>query len=212
MGWWEPSAFGHPHVALLHHQPVLSCCLCCHAERVGSFHVRTDDGQTTREENSDVLRQWIDQAINVDVPWMSPLVPWQPPLQQAGPPAPPAAAAAAEGTTEAQPRRRQREAQQRRLLEEEVAEGSSSNGKQKAAEAQTGGQDVEKRQEAGADGESWWKYAPAPPPPPPVGAHAVALLHELNLASPGSDPRHVCIQGKLENSRRNYSAAFEALG
>lgn len=54
--------------------------------------------------------------------------------------------------------------------------------------------------------------SPAPPTPPPEpGAEAAVLLAELDQAAEGSYPRHVCIQGKLENSRRNYTAAFEAI-
>lgn len=59
--------------------------------------------------------------------------------------------------------------------------------------------------------------APPPPPaptafpPPPLGAEALAQLATLNGQSSGSGPRHVCIRGRLESSRRNYTAAFEAI-
>ena len=39
----------------------------------------------------------------------------------------------------------------------------------------------------------------------------MALLGSLGLLEQGGASRHVCIQGKLENSRRNYTAAFEAI-
>jgi hypothetical protein len=52
---------------------------------------------------------------------------------------------------------------------------------------------------------------PTAPPPPPLGAEAMAQVAALEGQSSGSAPRHVCIRGRLESSRRNYTAAFEAI-
>lgn len=195
----------------------LACCAFLPAERVGSFRVRSDAGQGgAGEDNSEELRQWIDKAINVEVPWLSSLVPWEPPLIDSLQPNSTAAKGPAGGKAGAKKGHG-------RLLKEQ-----DGGGKEEGGQGERSGTPAGQQAEGGAsapapadlppqapskDDEYWWKKGlPAPPPPPPVGAKAAALLEELNRQlPPSSGPRHVCIQGKLENSRRNYSAAFEAI-
>lgn len=120
---------------------------------------------------------------------MSPLVPWQPVHQ----PAEAAAAAQHQGGS-------------RRLWaatdEADEDEAADDDADDEAGSSGNGGKTAAAPGAAPAAG--------APPPAPP-GAEAAALLAELDSGAKGGYPRHVCIQGKLENSRRNYTAAFEAI-
>lgn len=171
------------------------------AERVGSFRVRSDAGQGAGDDDTEGLRQWIDSAVDVGVPWLSPLVPWQP-GSAAAVQARIDAATAAEAATEA------------------IADATAQLRRLALADRRPAWQPQKVKHEGGSRDGKVGKAAkvvqppvrpPAPPPPPPLGHEAVALLAELNLHSSRGGPRHICIQGKLENSRRNYTAAFQAI-
>ncbi|KAL4439721.1 hypothetical protein ABPG75_002722 [Micractinium tetrahymenae] len=196
-----------------------------YAERVGSFRVRSKTGGGAGEDNSEVLQQWIDSAINVEVPWLSPLVPWEPglPLEAA-----PAAAASMHRLLQQQDGSSSRRRYLQELEEQEDDSTSSSSSSSDNNNSDDRARSHGRERAAGKQGQlpqlppgrlcppspsvnKWWLTGAAPPPPPPLGAEALALLAELNMHRTDDGARHVCIQGKLENSRRDYKAAFEAL-
>ncbi len=177
---------------------------------MGSFRVRSNTGGGAGEDDSEALMHWINHAITVEVPWLSPLVPWE---QE-----PAAVIAPAEGAD-----LRQR---LRRLHEPGHGDSGSSGGSSNDSWRGEGHERSETEDKQTPllplppssphaplkAVNKWWLTGAAPPPPPPLGAEALALLAQLNRRRADDGPRHVCIQGKLENSRRNYTAAFEALG
>ncbi|PRW56831.1 cell division [Chlorella sorokiniana] len=174
------------------------------AERVGSFHVRGTVGGDDAEskDNSEERRQWVAKVINYDVPWLSPLVPWQPaeePVDIGGP-----ASAAAQ--------QQQQDEEQQQLQDDE--ERPQQQQEEQGQQQQLGAAGSRRRLAAAAKKAPARAFPPPPPGPPPTppGAEATALLEALDKKLSGLGyPRHVCIQGKLENSRRNYTAAFEAI-
>ena len=215
------------------------------------------------------------QVVNYDVPWLSPLVPWQPaeePVQIGAP----ASEAPQQQQQQQQPPQSGEELQdeeERPRQEQEPKEEQEQEPEEEQEQEQEGAVSSRRRLAAAKKAPA---RAPPPPPPPgppptPPGAEATALLAALDqkLSSLGY-PRHVCIQvgvsrdsvamlgscgrsswernapegsvvaygssaahrdktlqlthvlhtlppslatlqGKLENSRRNYTAAFEAI-
>lgn len=136
------------------------------------------------------------QAINFEVPWLSPLVPWQPAAAPVIVPTQPAPSAAEEAAEESG----------------EAAAGGSSGGSArrlhgKAAEddASAGGgkeKDQGQGQKEGPEQRAAPAASPVPPPPPgpplpPPGENATVLLAELDRASKGEYPRHICIQVRM---------------
>jgi hypothetical protein len=225
--------------ALIPPPAYLPLLLCFAAERVGSFRVRggglgaEGEERDSDKDNSAALRRWMTRVIDVDVPWLAPLVPWQPAWTSA------AASSWADGGEERGGGGREGGSmgdegngdealaglllgRRRRLLKK--GGGGKAGGAAAAAASKGKAKKQQQQQQQPAKGKAQRPPPPPPgpakpgaiapppaPPPAPLGLEAIAMVRQLGLHSSGGEPRHVCIQGKLENSRRNYSAAFEAL-
>ena len=131
------------------------------------------------------------QVVNYDVPWLSPLVPWQPaeePVQIGSP----SSAAAAQEQQEQQQEQQQQERQQELQDEEERPV------QQQEQQEEQGTAGSSRRLAAAAATKARARVPPPPPPgppPTPPGAEATALLAALDEKLNGLGyPRHVCIQ------------------
>lgn len=132
------------------------------------------------------------QVVSYDVPWLSPLVPWQPAEEPVQIGSPPSVAAAQQRQQEQQ---EEQQEQQQELQDEEERPGQQQQEEQQQEQGTAGSS---RRLAAAAAAKARARVPPPPPPgppPTPPGAEATALLAALDEKLNGLGyPRHVCIQ------------------